>query len=55
MLAAEYTNGSKNRPAILDITRIDNGNRETVATFAVEGRSHARKIAASHGAKCWNF
>lgn len=55
MLAAEFTNGSKARPAVLTLNRIANGRRDLVASFAVTGKREARQLAAQHGAKPWNF
>lgn len=55
MLVAEYTNGSKRRPATLDLNIIENGRREFIFQHVVTGKVEARKIAAARGAKCWNF
>ena len=55
VLAAEYTNGSKTRSAVLDITRIETGARQYLATHNVAGRADARKLAKALGATPWNF
>lgn len=55
ILAAEFTNGSKTRPACLTLNRIANGRRDLVASFPVSGKREARQIAAKHAAKPWNF
>ena len=55
VLAAEYTNGSKTRPAILTINRIVNGAREFVTAIPVAGKREARRQAAWFDAKPWNF
>jgi hypothetical protein len=55
MLAAEFTNGSKARPAQVAITEIANGRRRTISTHQVDGKREARAIAAHFNAKPWNF
>ena len=55
ILAAEYTNGSKARPPVLTINRIANGQREFVFSQNVDGKRHAREVAAQNGATPWNF
>lgn len=55
ILAAEYTEKSKNRSAVLALTRIADGRRTQIATFDVEGKVHARQLAARHNAQPWNF
>ena len=57
ILAAEFTNGSKTRPARLDFTVIDpaRGERKTLSSVAVSGKREARQLAAKRGAKPWNF
>ena len=55
ILAAEYTNGSKTRMAVLDITRISNGRREYVERHEVMGKREAKAIAKALGATPWNF
>lgn len=55
ILAAEYTNGSKTRSAVLTINLIANGERRHVSEHVVAGKREARKVAAECGAKPWNF
>lgn len=55
VLAAEFTTGSKTRSATLTLTRIADGRRTQIATFDVEGKVHARQLAARHNAQPWNF
>ena len=55
ILAAEYTNGSKSRPAMLDIARITNGQRDYLEHHVVGGKAEARRIAKARGATPWNF
>jgi hypothetical protein len=55
ILAAEFTNGTKRRPAKLDITSIANGRRTYLETLTVSGKREARAIAAERGAQPWNF
>jgi hypothetical protein len=56
ILAAEYTNGSKTRPAKLDIVEIVGGERVNRRTpFSVSGKREARDIAKALGATPWNF
>ena len=54
-LAAEYTNGTKRRPATLTINRIADGRRSLVMEMTVAGKAEARRLAAQHSAKPWNF
>ena len=55
IIAAEYTTGSKARPATLAITQIADGRRTYIAEHVVSGKAEARKLAAKLGAKPWNF
>ena len=55
VLAAEYTNSTKRRPATLTINRIADGRRSLVTQMTVAGKAEARRIAAQHSAKPWNF
>ena len=50
VLAAEYTNGSKRRPAVLTINEISAGQRRTLRTEEVSGKREARAIARTFGA-----
>ena len=54
-IAAEFTNGSKRRPAILTINVIQNGARRLLSTHEVDGKREARQIAKTLGATPWNF
>jgi hypothetical protein len=56
-LQAHYTNGSKARPATLDLaTCTDDGHRAWIAIgLKVAGKAEARKIAKLHNATPWNF
>lgn len=55
ILAAEYTNGGKTRPATLRLNRIIDGHRTPVIGFNVTGKREARQIAKQYGATPWNF
>ncbi len=55
IIAAEYTTGSKRRPATLAITQIADGRRVYLAKHVVGGKAEARELAAKLGAKPWNF
>lgn len=57
ILAAEFTVGSKTRPAILSISSIDpaRGSRTAVSRHEVAGKREARAIAKTLGATPWNF
>lgn len=53
MIEAHYTSGK--RPT-LDIAQTVNGRRNWLLTgIKVEGKRHARKVAADHNATPWNF
>ena len=54
-IAAEFTMGGKRHPPILTITSIENGRRTQLRSFIVADKRDARKVAASNGAKPWNF
>ena len=53
MLTANYT--STRKVHFVTISRVDGGRRQHVATIHVSGKVEARRVAAEHGAKCWNF
>jgi hypothetical protein len=55
ILAAEYTNGSKTRPATLHLNRIIDGHRTPFMGFNVTGKREARGLAKRYGATPWNF
>lgn len=57
ILAAEFTNGSKTRPALLTVTQIDprSGQRVELWSRPVSDKREARAIATAHAAKPWNF
>jgi hypothetical protein len=55
VLAAEFTNGSKRRPATVEIVRIVGGRRVYLETVQVANRREARDVAAYRGAQPWNF
>ena len=55
MLEAHYTNGSKTRPAKLDLASTVNGHREWLSCCPVSGKAEARKLAKEFGATPWNF
>lgn len=53
---AHYTNGSKRRPATLQLAVTVNGHREWSAIeHVVAGKAEARKLAAELNAQPWNF
>lgn len=53
---ADYYTGSKTRPAVVDIRRIDAaGQRTLVNSIPVAGKAEARRVAKEHGATPWNF
>ena len=53
---AHYTNGSKRRPATLQLAVTVNGLREWSAIeHVVAGKAEARKLAAELNAQPWNF
>ena len=55
-LQAHYANGSKVRPAKLDLaTCTDDGHRTWIKSYQVAGKAEARKIAKLHNATPWNF
>ena len=53
--AAEFTQGTKVRPSVLEITLIDNGSRTYLERHVVLGKAEARKLAAKLDAIPWNF
>ena len=55
IIAAEFTTGSKARPATLAINRIANGQREAMSWHEVSGKREARAIAKAFHATPWNF
>ena len=55
ILAAEYTNGSKTRPATLHLNRIIDGHRTPFMGFNVASKREARGLAKRYGATPWNF
>ena len=55
MLEAHYTNGSKTRPAKLDLALTVNGRRAWLSSSPVSGKAEARKLAHAAGATPWNF
>lgn len=55
VLAAEFTNAGRGRPAVLTINRIAAGRRSLISTHEVDGKREARAIAATLGATPWNF
>lgn len=55
MLEAHYTNGSKTRPAKLDLALTVNGRRDWLSSSPVSGKAEARKLAKAAGATPWNF
>ena len=54
-LEAHYTNGSKTRPAKLDLALTVNGRRAWLSSSPVSGKAEARKLAKAAGATPWNF
>jgi hypothetical protein len=54
-IAAEYTRATKRISPMLWITKIEDGRRTYVGGFSVSGKVEARKVAAQHNAKPWNF
>lgn len=52
VIAAKYTAG---KTPVLNINRIENGRRFWLATYRVNGKREARKVAAQFNAKPWNF
>lgn len=55
VLAAEFTNGSKTRSAVLTLNKIADGRRVFVSEHAVPDKRYARKLADYYGATPWNF
>jgi hypothetical protein len=55
MIAAEYTNGTARIAPMLWITKIENGRREYVNGYPVNGKREARKLAQTLNAQPWNF
>lgn len=55
VLAAEFTEGGRNRHPRLTFTRIENGRRTVLESQPVASRRDARSVAAERGATCWNF
>lgn len=55
MTVAEFTNGSKARPAQVAINEIVGGRRRQISTHTVSGKREARAVAAQFNAKPWNF
>lgn len=55
IIAAEYTRATKRISPMLWITKIENGRRTYVDGYSVAGKAEARKVAAEHNAKPWNF
>lgn len=57
MTEAHYTNGTKNRPATLDIAFTDQFGQRAWLTIGrkVAGKVEARKLAKELGATPWNF
>jgi hypothetical protein len=55
VLAAEFTAGSKTRPARVTLNVIRNGARRFVSEHPVAGKREARANAAQLGFKPWNF
>lgn len=53
--AADFTNGSKTRSAMLTLYTIANGCRTFVDQRAVADKREARRIAKNLGYQCWNF
>jgi len=53
--AAEYTNGSKHKPATLSFASISDGRRTYEKTVPVSGKREARKMAEQFGYTPWNF
>ena len=54
-LEAHYTNGSKTRPAKLDLAQTIRGRRDWLSSQTVSGKAEARKLAKAAGATPWNF
>ena len=55
IIAAEYSRATKRISPMLRITKIEDGRRTYVGGFSVAGKVEARKVAAEHNAKPWNF
>lgn len=55
ILAAEFTKGSKRIAPVLDITRIENGERTFIECIPVVDKREARAFAKALGATPWNF
>jgi len=55
ILAAEFTQRSATRSAVLTINRIIDGRRWKVIGFNVASKREARQLAKQYGAKPWNF
>ena len=53
--AADFTNGSKARPATLTLYTIANGCRTFIDQRPVADKREARKVAKSLGYQAWNF
>jgi len=55
ILAAEYTQGTKTRPAIVALNTIVDGHRTWGPEFTVTSKREARLIAKKYGFTPWNF
>lgn len=55
VLAAEYYPRTARGSATVILNRIIDGRRTKVIGFNVKNKAEARSIAASYGAKPWNF
>lgn len=55
MIAAEYTSGNARIAPMLWITKIENGHREYLQGYSVNGKREARKLAQTLNAQPWNF
>lgn len=53
--AADFTNGTKTRPATLTLYTINNGCRNFLSEQAVADKREARRVAKSLGYQPWNF
>ena len=55
MLVADYYPKTRLRPAATVIYKIVDGHRTDFITFNVANKAEGRAVAATYGAKPWNF
>lgn len=55
IIAADFWPTTSGTAAILDINRIEGGQRTRITSYAVANKREARKVAAAHNATPWNF